>query len=274
MSGIFLLLALVGSSLAVVHRMQLTKVTPPMVKMLRDGTWTKYMEEMKTYRLQTPELSGGGNYVHELIGYEDIEYVGKITIGTPEQTFKVVMDTASANLWIPDRSCYKTPDRPPECESSRCDVGLICDVFCEQKSCCKLKANNTDDNPCRQKLRFDQRRSRTYVKTPGSFHIDYVNGKVDGFFGNDTVRFGAADTDQLVVPGTVFGQAKKIPSVFSYFNFDGILGLGFERLAINGVTPPFIRAANLGLVDQPIFTIFLKKVGSKTIHPTSSSLYV
>ncbi|RCN34746.1 hypothetical protein ANCCAN_19412 [Ancylostoma caninum] len=114
---------LAQSSLAVVHRMQLTKVTPPMVKMLRDGTWTKYMEEMRTYRLQTPELSGGGNYVHELIGYEDIEYVGKITIGTPEQTFKVVMDTASANLWIPDRSCYKTPDRPPECESSRCDVG-------------------------------------------------------------------------------------------------------------------------------------------------------
>ncbi|KIH57868.1 hypothetical protein ANCDUO_11937 [Ancylostoma duodenale] len=45
------------------------------------------------------------------------------------------------------------------------------------------------------------------------------------------------------------------------FNFDGILGLAFKAMAVNGVTPPFIRAASLGLVDQPIFTVFLKRVG-------------
>ncbi|RCN33127.1 hypothetical protein ANCCAN_21056, partial [Ancylostoma caninum] len=81
---------------------------------------------------------------------------------------------------------------------------------------------------------------------------------VKGFFGRDTIRLG-----ELVMPGTMFGQAEEIDHSLVHMHFDGVLGLGCMPGA------PLHRAVKLGLLEQPVFTVFLKRSRSRSLPPGS-----
>ncbi|EPB67817.1 hypothetical protein ANCCEY_13091 [Ancylostoma ceylanicum] len=120
---IFALLTLLGCTQPAQHKMQLRKITPEMVKMLRKGTWAKYVDEVHKQQQHAHQMDSDGKYEYDVIGYSDIEYIGEVTIGTPEQRFLVLIDTGTTYLWVPDKSCYKQTNRPSECQSSLCDPG-------------------------------------------------------------------------------------------------------------------------------------------------------
>ncbi|EYB87706.1 hypothetical protein Y032_0258g433 [Ancylostoma ceylanicum] len=100
-------------------------------------------------------------------------------------------------------------------------------------------------------------------RSPRWLYLLYGNATVEGFYGNDTMRFGNVGTSQLIVPGTIFGQAVKLHEHFVGRHIDGILGLAFSSMAEGRGEPPFERAVKLGRV-KPIFTIYMKHVGRES----------
>ncbi|KAF8354833.1 hypothetical protein PRIPAC_96456 [Pristionchus pacificus] len=220
MRTVFVLLALLGIAFAHVHQMRLRKKDSLRKMLIREGQWEAYMATKSELRASRTSFAAG--FPQKVNDYDDAEYVGNITVGTPGQPFEVILDTGSANLWIPD---------------STCAGGLT--------------------NPCEKKNKFQSSQSSTWVKNGRSFTISYGTGSAKGFLGQDTVRFGTDDTD-LTVPKCTFGQATSIAPFFKNEVIDGILGLAFQALAVDNVKPPFIEAIDQKLVEQPLFTVWLE----------------
>jgi len=192
---------------------------------MRAGIWRTYLQYKNLQRLENKAVgSDKGTGGQGMNDYEDLEYVGNITIGTPPQMFAVILDTGSSNLWVPDKTC---------------------------KTCTKAKKNE-----------FDSSASSTYKANGQKWEVSYGDGSdAQGILGVDTVTIGS-DSNSLAIPTTTFGQATKENNLMTEDpSFDGILGLAFTSLAVDNVIPPVINAINQGLLDQPIFMVWLEERG-------------
>ena len=64
----------------------------------------------------------------------------------------------------------------------------------------------------------------------------------------------------IAVQGQVFGEATKQPGItFIAAKFDGILGMGYPSIAVDGVTPLFFNMVKQNLVDKPAFGFYLDR---------------
>uniref|UniRef100_A0A1I7V497 Peptidase A1 domain-containing protein n=1 Tax=Caenorhabditis tropicalis TaxID=1561998 RepID=A0A1I7V497_9PELO len=97
------LVALLGVCSAAVLQHQLIYRESQKIQMMRRGEWGAYVQHKAALRDANPAVYA--NVPQNVNDFGDFEYLGNITIGTPSQPFLVVLDTGSANLWVPGPSC-------------------------------------------------------------------------------------------------------------------------------------------------------------------------
>ncbi|XP_014259891.1 cyprosin-like [Cimex lectularius] len=107
---------------------------------------------------------------------------------------------------------------------------------------------------CMVRRRFDDQTSTTYKANGTSIRIAYGSGIMQGFLSTDTLRIGPTSVENVT-----FGEATRfvVNGGGSFARFDGLFGLGFPRLAKDGVRPPFQVMMDQGLVKEKIFSFYL-----------------
>ena len=153
--------------------------------------------------------------------YSNAQYYGIVELGTPPQSFTVVFDTGSSNLWVPQVGCQH------------------CGAWWTGG-----------------KHKFDHTKSSSYKADGADFHIQYGSGDVKGIFSVDDVTLA----QDIVISGQKFAEVSDAGGLglgYTMGKFDGILGLGFEGLSLGGAETVFKNAIDQGLVKEPVFAFAL-----------------
>jgi saccharopepsin len=122
-------------------------------------------------------------------------YWGAMTVGTPPQEFKVIFDTGSGNLIIPDSTC-----NVPGCQ------------------------------PHKKYAHGDSSSSATVTNEKGedSSEITFGTGQISGNFYRDKMCLG----DSICIDANFIAASKETTEPFQEIPFDGIMGLGFKDLSM------------------------------------------
>ncbi|CAK7307852.1 Pepsin F [Vulpes lagopus] len=119
-------------------------------------------------------------------------------------------------------------------------------IYCSSPAC----ANHNVFNPLL---------STTFRVSGRPIHLQYGSGTMSGFLAYDTIQF-----EGLVDKSQAFGLSLREPGKFmEYAVFDGILGLAYPSLSLQGTIPIFDNLWKQGLISQELFAFYLSKKEEK-----------
>ncbi|XP_020785307.2 pepsin A-like [Boleophthalmus pectinirostris] len=150
------LLALVALS-ECLHRMPLIKGKTARERLMEKGKWDEYRRKHPYNPMVKFLLTG----VESMTNDADLSYYGVVSIGTPPQSFIVIFDTGSSNLWVPS-------------------------IYC------------TTSKACLNHNLFNPSLSSTFVWGSQSLSIQYGTGSMTGYLGSDVVEVGGITVSNQV----------------------------------------------------------------------------
>jgi len=198
----------------------------------------KKEEDFFSQKAQLESFSLGQHEDIVIKDYQNAQYYGTVQVGTPGQSFKVIFDTGSSNLWVPVVGC------------THCGIPIVA-----------------------PKSKYDETKSSSYEEDGTPFDIVYGSGEVKGDFAVDSVNVGGMMVKEQRLGAIT--DAGGLGMAYTLGKFDGILGLGFTSISIDGATTVLENAISQGKMDQPVFAFYLgnNKDGELSIGAIDSSKY-
>lgn len=219
-SSIFFIVALCVSSSLALYRFPLQKISSLYNSVAEKSSYEKHIQA-KFGLENSGKNDDSATYNEKLNDFNNAQYYGDISIGTPGQCFRVIFDTGSANTWVPGEQCK--------------------------------------NQGCIGRRKFDPKKSKTVEVTKDEFHVEYGTGKMAGIINYDRVCFGCQD-ENMCVDRQGFAESTLEDGVsFVMSKFDGIVGMGYDQLAAKNITTPFSQLVQSGKCPQKLFAFWLNR---------------
>ncbi|KAI6198213.1 Peptidase A1 domain-containing protein [Aphelenchoides fujianensis] len=164
-------------------------------------------------------------YNQELDALEHgITYEGKISLGSPPQTFNVIFSSSSSMLWVPETKCHNSGENGKHC------------------------LHNTGT--------YDPAKSKSTKKVRKGFRLS--PRVVKGVYRRESFAFGDKECPKKMLKlksPITFGSATQTSG-----GDQGVFGLAFPNPEVDGpASSVFDVMVKEGVVDQPVFTTMFRK---------------